>query len=150
LNGTQVKGVLLIDSPVPANHTPLPDALLDHVANQGGQRPCSEIGKLVKAQFKMNSHILGNYNPLSSQGPFPPLAFLRSSEGFNPPEVPDVPLWLADRSDPEQVVAGWERLVGCHMKVWGIPGHHFRPFDNSNVSIFTGYFTRSREINMSK
>jgi hypothetical protein len=135
LNGFDVKGVLLIDSPSPLNHTPLSDGLLDYVVNQNeGYGACSDIGKLVKAQFRMNSCLFGNYDPYSSQGLFPPVTLLRSSEGFNPSDLSDVPLWLADRTNPEQVVAGWENLIGSPIKVWAIPGNHFRPFEVSNVS----------------
>jgi hypothetical protein len=135
MSGIRVKGVLLIDSPCPLEHAPLPDALFDYVINMEGNRGAtSEIGKLVKAQFKMSSRILGQYNPRSTRGSSPPLALLRSSEGFNPPDVPDVPKWLADRDDPKQIVAAWEKLVGATVKVWTIPGHHFQAFDASNVS----------------
>jgi hypothetical protein len=60
--------------------------------------------------------------------------FLRSSEGFNPAGVPDIPVWLSDRSDPRQAVAGWETVVGAPVSVYDIPGHHFEPFNSQNVS----------------
>lgn len=134
-NGIRVKGVVLIDSPSPVKHTPLSDVLIDFMLNLG-RNAYSEIGERIKAQFRMNSHILGNYDPHSNKGPFPHLAFLRASEDFRPMDVPDIPLWLADRRDRDQVIAGWECLVGNPLKIWAIPGHHFQPFDACNVSVF--------------
>lgn len=133
-NGVNVKGVLLIDPPSPLKHIPLFDSLLDHVVNLDRRHAGSEIGNVMKTQFAMNSRLLGMYDPLSSEWPWPTLALLRSSEGFDPPGLPDVPGWLADRSDPTQIVSDWESLVGKTIKVWAIPGHHFQPFDPSLVS----------------
>ncbi|KAA1479595.1 alpha/beta-hydrolase, partial [Dentipellis sp. KUC8613] len=132
--GVAVKGVLLIDSPSPVNHVPLSDALLDSVAKLDGRNAGTDIGRLVKTQFQMNSRMLGRYDPLAAGGPFPPIVLLRSSEGFNPAGVSDVPKWLADRSDRTQAAAGWEKVVGTSIKVLDIPGHHFQPFHPDNVS----------------
>ncbi|KAA1469652.1 polyketide synthase [Dentipellis sp. KUC8613] len=131
--GVAVKGVLLIDSPSPVNHVPLSDALLDSVAKLDGRNAGTDIGRLVKTQFQMNSRMLGRYDPLAAGGPFPPIVLLRSSEGFNPAGVSDVPKWLADRSDRTQAAAGWEKVVGTSIKVLDIPGHHFQPFHPDNI-----------------
>ncbi|KAI0055306.1 polyketide synthase [Artomyces pyxidatus] len=131
--GIAVKGVVLIDSPSPLNHVPLSDSLIDSVAKLDGRNTMSDVGLLVKRQFQMNSRMLGKYDPLAGGGPYPPLVLLRSSEGYNPAGVVDVPLWLADRSDPRQAVAGWETIVGTSVKVIDMPGHHFNPFHTSNI-----------------
>ena len=139
-NGHQVQGVLLIDSPSPLNHIQLSEDLIDCVVDSDrGHRVCSEARQLVKSQFKMNSHALANYNPHTHKGSFPSLALLRSSEGFHHPDIKDIPAWLSDRSNPDQVVLDWEKLVGTTVKVWKMPGHHFRPFDDVNVSLLASY-----------
>ncbi|KAI0051416.1 polyketide synthase [Auriscalpium vulgare] len=132
--GVAVKGVVLIDSPCPLKHVPLSDALIDSVARLDGRNTVSDVAQLVKRQFQMNSRMLGHYDPLASGGPYPRLVLLRSSEGFNPAGVPDVPVWLADRSDPRQAVAGWEGIVGTSVKTIDIPGHHFQPFHTANIA----------------
>lgn len=131
--GINVKGVVLIDSPSPVNHVPLSDALIDSVVNLDARSAKSEIGRLVKSQFQMNSRMLGTYDPLAAGGPYPPLVLLRSRDGFNASGVQSVP-WLENRSNPQQAVAGWEGLVSTTVKMWDIPGNHFQPFIPSNVS----------------
>lgn len=82
----------------------------------------------------MNARMLGEYDPRVTGGSCPPLVILRSSEGFNPPGVSDVPVWLADRSDPKIATTGWETLAPVPVKVIDIPGNHFTPFYPTNVS----------------
>lgn len=131
--GIKTQGILLIDSPSPINHVPLSDALIDSVVNLDARSANSDLGRLVKAQFAMNARMLGKYDPRATGGTCPPLVLLRSSEGFNPPGVPNVPIWLANRSDPSIATAGWESLASGPMKVLDIPGHHFTPFYPSNI-----------------
>lgn len=134
--GIKTRGILLIDSPSPINHVPLSDALIDSVVNLDARGASSDVGRLVKAQFAMNARLLGKYDPRATGGTCPPLILLRSSEGFNPPGIPDVPIWLADRSDPQIVTRGWESLASGPVKVLDIPGHHFTPFHSANVSAY--------------
>ncbi|KAF8881857.1 beta-ketoacyl synthase [Infundibulicybe gibba] len=131
--GIHVQGILLIDSPSPINHVPLSDSLIDSVVNLDARSAASELGRLVKTQFAMNARMLGRYSPHTTGGPCPPLVMLRSSEGYNPPGVADVPIWLADRSDPHLATVGWEELAKASVKILDIPGHHFQPFHPSNI-----------------
>ncbi|KAJ6585673.1 polyketide synthase [Mycena capillaripes] len=132
--GIQVKGILLIDSPSPINHIPLSDSLIDTVIDLDARSTCSELSTLVKKQFSMNARMLGKYVPHATASLCPPLVLLRSSEGFKPEGVTDIPAWLSDRSDPQTSVAGWQSLAHCSVKVLDIPGHHFQPFHPSNVA----------------
>ncbi|TFK52663.1 polyketide synthase [Heliocybe sulcata] len=132
--GVAVKGVVLIDSPSPVNHVPLSQAVIEAVVNLDARGANSDIGRLVKVQFRENSALLGKYDPVSAGGPYPRLVLLRSREGFNPAGVSEaVPVWLADRSDAKQAVAGWEGLVGAPVKSFDIPGNHFQPFQAANI-----------------
>jgi len=140
--GIKTQGILLIDSPSPINHVPLSDALIESVVNLDSRSANSDLGRLVKAQFAMNARMLGKYNPYATRGTCPPLVLLRSSEGFNPSGVPDVPIWLADRSDPSIATAGWDSLASEPLKVLDIPGHHFTPFYPANVSISMCFYNR--------
>lgn len=126
--------VILIDSPSPINHVPLPDPLLQSIIGLDPRNTRLGIAQFVQAQFRLNSIVLGEYNPQPADGPFPPLVLLRSREGFQPVDIPGVPKWLVDRSDVQQAIAGWEFLTGSSVKVWDIPGHHFQPFHPANVS----------------
>ncbi|KAJ6485560.1 putative polyketide synthase [Mycena sanguinolenta] len=133
--GVHVKGILLIDCPSPIDHTPLSEALIDAVIELGARTASSsELTALVKKQFSMNARMLGKYVPHATASLCPPLVLLRSSEGFNPSGIADVPVWLADRSDPQTSVAGWQSLAHCSVKVLDIPGNHFKPFHPSNIA----------------
>ncbi|KAJ7160342.1 putative polyketide synthase [Mycena filopes] len=134
--GVQVKGILIIDSPSPSNHVPLSDSLIDTVLDLDVRAGRSELSALVKKQFSMNAHMLGKYVPHATASLCPPLVLLRSSEGYHPAGVAaaDVPVWLADRSDPQTSVAGWQSLAHCSVKVLDIPGHHFQAFHPSNIA----------------
>ena len=131
--GVEVRGILLIDSPCPINHVPLPDAVVDSVLALEGRRSDSDLGRLVKAQFFLNSRMLGQYDPPKNDRRCPTLVLLRSKEGYDPPNISDVPTWLVDRNDPKVASAEWEMIAGEPIKVLDIPGHHFQPFEKANV-----------------
>ncbi|KAG7098798.1 Type I Iterative PKS [Marasmius oreades] len=133
-NGRRVRGVVLIDSPSPVNHVPLSSSLIDVVVNLDQRLSKSEVARLVKAQFQMNSAILGKYQP-STDGPHPSLVLLRSSEGLKLKEDMEIPTWLSDRSDAREAVAGWQQLVGTEVRVMDIPGNHFEPFSEANIPL---------------
>ncbi|KZP21464.1 putative polyketide synthase [Athelia psychrophila] len=130
--GTDAR-VLLIDSPSPINHVPLDECLIESITNANMRSTVSSMSWMIRAQFRFNSKSLGMYKPLLSDGPFPKIILLRSREGFHPCGINNVPRWLSERGDPHDVVAGWEALVECPVRVRDIPGHHFEPFSPSNV-----------------
>jgi acyl carrier protein len=139
--------VVLIDSPSPVNHVPLPDSLLDSVINLDTHSSSSGIGRFVKAQFRLNSKVLGEYNPLPADGPFPLLVLLRSREDFQAPGISDIPTWLGNRSNARQAAVGWEGLTGCSISIRDIPGHHFQPFHPAHASgSLASIYVRSFEL----
>jgi hypothetical protein len=104
----------------------------------------SELGSLVKTQFEMNARMLGKYNPYATGGVCPPLALLRSIEGYSPSNVADVPIWLSDRSNTSGAAAGWDTFAT--VQVLDIPGHHFQAFHPSNVSLSSCFLDWSRQL----
>jgi hypothetical protein len=91
----------------------------------------------VKEQFRKSSELLKRYSP-SSDGPYPRVAFLRSREGVTVESEPmqeKVPVWLADRDEPETTIGGWETLLKGKLERWDVPGDHFQPFLPENVSV---------------
>ena len=136
--GSDIKGVVLVDAPCPTNHVPLPAALLDHVVTHGElSRSETEAAGSVKAEFRKCSELLKVYSP-SSDGSYPRVAFLRSREGMKvdcESMRENVPAWLADRDEPETTISGWETLLKGEVKRWDIPGDHFQPFLPENVCV---------------
>ncbi|KAF7977208.1 hypothetical protein HWV62_4469 [Athelia sp. TMB] len=127
--GTDAR-VILIDSPSPTNHVPLHQELLERILTMDGQ---SNMAQRIRTQFRFNSKALGTYNPSPSDGPFPKIILLRSSEGFKADGLTDIPSWLGERADPHDSVSGWEALLGSSVRVCDIPGHHFEPFSPPNI-----------------
>jgi len=84
----------------------------------------------------MSTRILGSHSPQANKYPHLRAVLLRSREGFNPPDVPNIPLWVKDRGNPRQAVVDWETLVGSPVNMIDIPGNHFQPFHPSNVHVF--------------
>jgi len=134
MKGVRVQGVILIDSPHPGCHVPLSDSLINFVLNIKDGNSQSDIGSLMRTQLRMSSLLLGQYSPPICEGPYPRLAMLRSREAVEVLDIRHVPLWLGDRSDPQQAVVGWEHLLGAKVRIWDIPGNHFQPFTSQNVS----------------
>ncbi|THU92749.1 polyketide synthase [Dendrothele bispora CBS 962.96] len=132
--GVTVRGIVLIDSPSPVNHVPLSESLIEAVVELD-RRTSSDLGRLVKSQFRLNSALLGNYDACESSGMCPPIVLLRSSEGFKSERVASskIPSWLAERGNPKDAVVGWEKLTGSSIKIIDIPGNHFEPFKPHNI-----------------
>ncbi|KAJ7613999.1 polyketide beta-ketoacyl-synthase [Roridomyces roridus] len=132
--GVAVKGIVLIDSSCPGDHTPLSDCLLDAILGLDERVVFSDLGVLVRRQFSMNAPMLQRYTAEWAPELSPPLVLLRSTEGFRPEGVPDVPAWFSDRTNPQASVRGWQKLTNRPVKVLDIPGHHFSVFHPSNIS----------------
>ncbi|KAG6810939.1 Type I Iterative PKS [Tricholoma furcatifolium] len=140
LMGRSPQGILLIDAPNPnpTAQTPLSSdagaALIDSVLNLEGRSTNSEVGRLMKAQFSLNTQLLRTYKPQRFLHDCPPMIMLRCREGYNPPGV-QVPAWLSDRSRPEAAIAQWKTLTKSPIKILDIPGHHFQPFHRGNIEM---------------
>ncbi|KAL0573556.1 hypothetical protein V5O48_008404 [Marasmius crinis-equi] len=139
----RVIGLVLIDPPNPINHVPMSTALVRSTMSQrDGAGSTAAIRRLVESQFASNATLLGKYDPyrtpaqLNSITPSyrwscPPLALLRSKEGYSSATV-EVPEWLSDRTDHLKARQGWSELSRT-LRVWDVPGNHFQPFSPSNI-----------------
>ncbi|KAJ2982216.1 hypothetical protein NQ176_g1535 [Zarea fungicola] len=158
--GRNIKGVVLIDSPPPVDHIPLPDAVIDAVTANPDQysrvRSYSEHGptiagvlrKLVQRSFRACADLLGDFRPRTKPregvrkvvGPVPRLVLLRSATAWAPAQVrhaatmgdAEIP-WLQDRDDRLLMTGGWEMLTGRPLPCVDIPGNHFQAFDAVNI-----------------
>lgn len=137
--GSDVRGVVLVDAPCPMDHVPLSAALLDNVLNQGStSRSEAEAMRSIKEQFRKCSELLEGYSP-SPDGPYPRAAFLRSREGVKVESESmreKLPVWLVDREEPETTTSGWETVLKNKVERWDVPGDHFQPFLPRNVCAF--------------
>lgn len=153
---SQVRGIILIDSPCPARHVPMTSTLIDAVLTSQTSEPRSsysaianrrkDFQKFVKSQFARNVKLLEQYGAVFEdlkggdldRSSYPPVVLLRSKEGFCPRDVPhgDVPEWLKYRTGPRADIEEWRRLIRHDkIEVLEIPGDHFSVFKEENVSI---------------
>ena len=134
--GKSVAGVVLIDSPCPIDHKPLPKQIIDYVTRSTFKpnAKSEEVGKLVSSSFRNNTALIASYKPRPSTTSFK-LVMLRSRDGFDSVETCNVRHdWLNDRSNQADAVRDWEKLTCQKIAVLDIPGNHFEPFIESNVS----------------
>ena len=134
--GKDVKGVILIDSPYPVNHEPLPNAVIAHVSQSVSSRDSSNaVRERVSKQFQANAALLGKYRPPQSSQISSKVVMLRSRDTFDSEGLCNVRYpWLSDQQTRSQAIVAWEKLVGQSIKVLEIPGNHFEVFAQQNVS----------------
>jgi hypothetical protein len=129
-----VKGVVLVDSPNPLGHVPLSDTLINSIVDFNRKSIPSNIGLLVKRQFRMNSRLLLDYDPKVGGGPYPELVLLYSCESYSPGGL-EVPVWLSSRGDHRSTAEAWETIVGKPIRCIDIPGNHFEAFHSPYVRV---------------
>ena len=130
-----VRGVVLIDSPPPLDHQPLPADLIDIVfkTSQKPNKIVDTIHRSIRRQVILNTAMLTSFRPVHGT-PTPKMILLRSREGYDTSSLPvRHTAWLSDRSDPRCLIDDWETVVGAKVDVMDIPGHHFGPFEAENV-----------------
>ncbi|KAK5653768.1 hypothetical protein OQA88_7925 [Cercophora sp. LCS_1] len=123
--GFDVKGLVLIDSPGPANHKPLPAEVVRKIAKGGG--------KALEDEFLFSAGLLGKYKPRSF-GRAVKTVMLKSKEVFDTEGLCGVRYdWLEREEKRVEFISQWEGLVGGRVKVLEIPGNHFEAFNKENV-----------------
>lgn len=139
--GISVAGLILIDAPLPIDHTPLPEELLMHLfgGGQAGVNISANSNKdTVLDHFHYHTRVLAEYraSPLE-EGLRRGLrtVLLRSNDTLDTEKLCGVPYeWLNSAETQGEVVQGWKTLVGEPLAVLTIPGNHFEAFDSANVS----------------
>lgn len=134
--GEQVKGIVLIDSPYPIDHEPLPNAIISHITRSGSTNDSGSAGRQrVTAQFQANAALLGKYKPSATRIDFPKVIMLRSRETFDSERLCGVRYpWINDQNTRSEAILAWEKLVRQKIPVLDIPGNHFETFAPQNVS----------------
>ncbi|KAL9027890.1 MAG: hypothetical protein Q9180_007258, partial [Flavoplaca navasiana] len=143
--GFNVRGLVLIDSPYPKNHDPLPEEIVKFVLGRNSFRngaiknhgnDTGTISHLL-TEFKANAALLGQY----SQPPAPcniKTVFLRSRGTFDSSGLCGVKYeWLESQTARTEAVQGWQSMIAGNIDVLDIPGHHFQAFDEQHVSLRT-------------
>lgn len=136
--GFCVTGLLLIDSPYPRNHEPLPEQLIEYVL--GGRFSSAKAGLAdLVSEFCKNARLLGSYFASEYKavvGSKIKTVYLKSEETIDTQAACGVQYpWLSDQNARIAAIREWETLVGDNIKVLPIPGNHFEPFLSHNASV---------------
>ncbi|KAL8662775.1 MAG: hypothetical protein Q9168_008204, partial [Polycauliona sp. 1 TL-2023] len=124
--GFNVRGLVLIDSPYPKNHEPLPEEIIRFVLGR------SKSSYLL-AEFKANAALLGEYSPAQARYDVETV-ILRSRDTFDSAGLCGVDYgWLEGQETRTEAIQGWSHLVGGSVDVLDIPGHHFQAFDEECI-----------------
>ncbi|KAM0544995.1 hypothetical protein ACHAPJ_011576 [Fusarium lateritium] len=134
IRGVDVKGLVLIDSPNPINHIPLPAPIVDSITRPAGQ---SGAMNALKQEFLSNASLLGSYKPeVFSRVTGSPLrtVILRSQNTLDTEAHFGVRYdWLSQQEARDDAIVAWENLVGGAVEVLPIPGNHFEPFSEDKI-----------------
>ena len=132
--GTPVKGLILLDSPYPIVHEPLPDTIIEHSAGTAfGAHP--DIRSCVAAQCKRNAGLLKNYKrPLGSFQV--PTVMLLSREACDTATLCGLKYaWLDNEDFRKMATQMWTTLVGDKIETMDIDGNHFNMFEVKHVKL---------------
>ncbi|KAF5020202.1 hypothetical protein F66182_7767 [Fusarium sp. NRRL 66182] len=134
LRGADVKGLVLIDSPSPINHEPLPAAIIASITRSTGH---SGSTSALQEEFLSNASLLGRYKPDAfhqTTGKSLKTTMLRSQDTIDTEALCGVRYgWLSRQDVRDAAVADWERLVGGPVDVLPVPGNHFEPFSEDKI-----------------
>ena len=137
-NGFEVKGLILIDSPNPIDHEPLPNEVIASIIKPSSQAHASNNNAALREEFQFNASLLASYKAVSfskTNRPRLKTVMLRSQDVFDTESLCGVRYdWLNNQDARAAAIVAWEGLVGGHVEVLPIPGNHFEAFSQKNVS----------------
>lgn len=136
-----VKGVVLIDSPCPRDHDPLPEVVIQHILKplKNASSTGKDYASAIAFQFRTHADFLSRYRPrpfLFEHGVC--CVMLQSQETMDTSRSCGVAYpWLESEEARSSSIKEWEEIAGHHMDVLPIPGNHFEPFMPCNVRKFS-------------
>lgn len=137
--GFQVKGLVLIDSPCPRKHEPLPEKIVAHILKSPLPDANTGMSNIIN-EFKHNASLLAKFDPLdfdNTKHAKIKTVYLQSQETFDTEASCGLRYdWLSNQQVRTTAIRGWEVLVGDKIEVLPVPGNHFQPFDPEFVSLF--------------
>lgn len=138
--GVPVKGVVLIDSPVPVDHDPLPQEVIEHVVGAGASnkaRKRSGIRDRVEVNFARHAAMLQQYSKQASRNASRdaiPCAMLHCSRIMDTEALCGVSYpWLNDSEFRNMSIDGWGRLLHRRLLVLDLDCNHFEVFESAKV-----------------
>jgi hypothetical protein len=131
--------LILIDSPYPINHEPLPKQVIDRILRPNCTTDIHDLpaNDILLEEFQRNAALLGDYKPTELTGSKAfgvPTVMLQSMDTFDTVTQCGVEYpWLSSQSARDDAVTSWEVLIGDKLEVYSIPGNHFEAFSPDMV-----------------
>nr|POF15331.1 orsellinic acid synthase [Quercus suber] len=134
--GYKVKGVVLIDSPFPDDHVALPTPVIDHIIGSAAFASISSATReLLSSRFRHHAALLEAYQPPRSKFESLKAVLLQSQDTFDTKKLCGVDYpWLSDKETHVQSSMKWQQYFKQDIVIHDIPGNHFEPFMDGNVS----------------
>lgn len=137
--GCFVLGVILIDSPCPRDHQPLPKPVIDYILSSitKAKSPISvETVSMMARQFSDHARLLSEYQATTCSSKERCYVMLQSEDCFESTRLCGVKYaWLEDMGARLESVSTWKEILGRQVTIIDIPGNHFEPFKPDNVSV---------------
>jgi surfactin synthase thioesterase subunit len=125
---------MLLDSPFPINHEPLPHAIVEHIAGTAFQAH-PDIRSCVDTQFKRNAGLLQDYRPPRDRLQIPTVMLL-SRETCDATTLCGLKYaWLDDDEYRKNTTEEWRTVVGETFQTIEVEGNHFNMFAAKHVSV---------------
>ena len=127
--------VLLIDSPCPQDHDPLPVQVVEYILG----KTISSRGTLstLKSQFHHHAQFLAAHRPHKSSSSRN-YYMLQSHNLMDTTSLCGVQYpWLESAEARAISIQRWQILLGRPLSVMEIPGNHFESFHDANVSVLS-------------
>ncbi|KAL9620218.1 MAG: hypothetical protein Q9160_005227 [Pyrenula sp. 1 TL-2023] len=140
----RVKGVVLIDSPPPVHHEPLPEAVIKHVLKSALAN--GKSAPRLLSQFTTHASMLAKYNPPAEPCDFK-VVTITCRDTMDTNAACGVPYrWLSSKAAQEEAKGTWEGLVGKECPGLEVPGNHFEVFAPANIEETSRQIRRACEI----
>lgn len=140
-----VLGVILIDSPPPDAHEPLPRAVIDSIvpvrdtwSSTATAKKQQHLRACLVAQFERNAGLLRDYAPgTDGSGAVDGVVVVHivCARSFDTVRAAGVAYpWLSDAGYRRECLCVWDRIVGRRVPTLEVEQDHFNLFKPENVS----------------
>lgn len=124
--------VLLIDSPCPMNHQPLPPQVVEYILKP--KKLPKSLLDTMSAQFQAHAGFLAQYQTREYIEPDRKYYMLHSDTTLDTSGLCGVAYpWLESQESRMEELRHWESVLGRSLTIYDIPGNHFEAFNERNV-----------------
>jgi thioesterase domain-containing protein len=145
--GVRVKGVILVDSPVPKGHEALPRQIISYVLDQrrnssfnsnkvaANSEAAMRARASIESQFRRHADMLQCYNPESNPHGDVPCVIIKCAQSMDTMSLCGVEYpFLSSCESRDQSTGEWENLTGQRILILDVDCNHFEVFDDAIVS----------------